>query len=108
MGETSTSSQTADRMVQALQTVIDPEFGVDLVNLGLIYGLKLTTDGTAVVRMTLTTMGCPISAVLQQMINSALLKVTGVEKVQIEMVWDPAWTPERMSRLARITLGFHK
>jgi metal-sulfur cluster biosynthetic enzyme len=108
MGETNTSSQTADQMIQALQTVIDPEFGVDLVNLGLIYGIELTTKGTAVVRMTLTTMGCPISAVLQQMVNAALLKVTGVEKVQIEVVWEPAWTPERMSRLAKVALGFHK
>ena len=90
-----------------MQDVIDPELGIDLVNLGLIYGVDMTAEGVVTVRMTLTTMGCPITDVLQQMIDSALRKVEGVKKVQIEVVWEPAWTPDRMSRFAKIALGYH-
>lgn len=102
------STLTADRVIAALQTVIDPELGIDLVNLGLIYGVAMTAAGTVTVRMTLTTMGCPITSVLQQMINSAVLKVPAVKKVNIDVVWEPAWTPSRMSRFAKVALGYHR
>lgn len=95
-----------DRMLTALQSVIDPELGCDLVNLGLIYGLRLT-DGVATVTMTLTTMGCPITQVLQSMIETALSKLPEINAVQIKLVWEPAWTPDRMSRYARMALGYH-
>lgn len=101
------STEVADQLIRALQTVVDPELGVDLVNLGLIYGVDMATNGTVTVRMTLTTMGCPITDVLQQMINSALQKVKGVKRVEIDVVWEPAWTPARMSRFAKIALGYH-
>ena len=95
-----------DRMIDALQSVIDPELGVDLVNLGLIYGMSLT-DGVAAVRMTLTTMGCPITQVLSNMIESALEKLPEIDSVKIDLEWEPAWTPQRMSRYARMALGYH-
>ena len=107
MTDVQTSDPVADQIIKALQDVIDPELGIDLVNLGLIYGVDMTAEGVVTVRMTLTTMGCPITDVLQQMIDSALRKVEGVKKVQIEVVWEPAWTPDRMSRFAKITLGYH-
>lgn len=97
----------ADQVIRALRGVVDPELGIDLVNLGLIYGVNMTVDGTVTVTMTLTTMGCPITNVLQQMINTAIRKVAGVREVQIDVVWEPAWTPARMSRTARIALGYH-
>lgn len=106
MAET-TVAALEDQVIRALQTVVDPELGVDLVNLGLIYGVDMGDDGTATVTMTLTTMGCPISAVLQQMIESALKKITEIKAVQIKLVWSPAWTPARMSRYAKIALGYH-
>lgn len=96
-----------NRIIKALSTVIDPEFRVDLVNLGLIYGVSMDDAGTVTVTMTLTTMGCPITDVLQQMINNALLKVKEVKKVKINLVWDPVWTPDKMSRYAKIALGYH-
>ena len=107
MTDVQTSDPVADQIIKALQDVIDPELGIDLVNLGLIYGVDMTAEGVVTVRMTLTTMGCPITDVLQQMIDSALRKVEGVKKVQIEVVWEPAWTPDRMGRFAKIALGYH-
>ena len=107
MTDVQTSDPVADQIIKALQDVIDPELGIDLVNLGLIYGVDMTAEWVVTVRMTLTTMGCPITDVLQQMIDSALRKVEGVKKVQIEVVWEPAWTPDRMSRFAKIALGYH-
>ena len=107
MTDVQTNDPVADQIIKALQDVIDPELGIDLVNLGFIYGVDMTSEGVVTVRMTLTTMGCPITDVLQQMIDSALRKVEGVKKVQIEVVWEPAWTPDRMSRFAKIALGYH-
>ena len=107
MTEVQTSDPVADQIIKALQDVIDPELGIDLVNLGLIYGVDMTAEGVVTVRMTLKTMGCPITDVLQQMIDSALRNVEGVKKVQIEVVLEPAWTPDRMSRFAKIALGYH-
>lgn len=107
MTDVQTNDPVADQIIKALQDVIDPELGIDLVNLGLIYGVDMTAEGVVTVRMTLATMGCPITDVLQQMIDSALRKVEGVKKVQIEVVWEPAWTPDRMSRFAKIALGYH-
>lgn len=95
-----------DRILTQLSSVIDPELGVDLVNLGLIYDLNYT-DGLVTVTMTLTTMGCPISQVLENMIESSLEKLPEVKKVKINVVWEPAWSPEKMSRSARFMLRYY-
>ena len=107
METASTASAIEDQIIQALQTVIDPELRIDLVNLGLIYGVAMDEDGVVNVKMTLTTMGCPITDALKLMICTAVRKVTGVTAVEITLVWEPVWTPERMSRYARIALGYH-
>ncbi|ANK60834.1 MULTISPECIES: metal-sulfur cluster assembly factor [Loigolactobacillus] len=107
MTETNTADNLKDRMLDALETVIDPELGCDIVNLGLIYGLSMTEDGECAVTMTLTTMGCPISDILEQMIDNALSIIPEVKKVKINLVWYPAWTVAKMSRYARISLGVH-
>lgn len=106
MAETTTTSDLQDRLLADLTSVIDPELGVDLVALGLIYGLSMQ-DGVVTVTMTLTTMGCPISQVLENMIESALEKEPEVSAVKIDIVWTPAWTPDKMSRYARMALGYH-
>lgn len=95
-----------DRMLDQLAKVIDPELRIDLVNLGLIYGLSMT-DGIVTVTMTLTTMGCPISQVLDQMVRSSLKSLPEVDDVKIDLVWEPAWSPAKMSRYARMALGYH-
>lgn len=98
-------SAKEQEVMDALKKVIDPELGIDLVNLGLIYGVDIDDDGNCLVTMTLTTMGCPISDVLYAMIKKAVLAVSEVKTCKINLVWEPAWTPEKMSRFARIALG---
>lgn len=94
-----------DDILQVLETVIDPELGIDIVNLGLIYELDLSTDGHLNIKMTLTTMGCPLADILTDSIHAALKEVPEVKEVNVELVWQPAWTTDRMSRYARIALG---
>lgn len=96
-----------DRILGQLSKVIDPELRVDLVNLVLIYGVSLE-DKICTVKMTLTTMGCPISQMLEQLIQSALEQLPEIDQVKINLVWYPAWSPEKMSRTARMALGFYR
>ena len=98
-------SANEQAVMTALKKVIDPELGIDLVNLGLIYGVDVDDDGNCIVTMTLTTMGCPISDVLYAMIKKAVLGTPPIETCKINLVWEPAWTPDKMSRFARIALG---
>lgn len=95
-----------ERILMALETVIDPELGIDIVNLGLIYEVEFDGEtGEAVIKMTLTTMGCPLADVLTDQIHQALAEVPEVTKSDVKLVWYPAWTTDKMSRYARIALG---
>jgi len=94
-----------DKALEALKTVIDPELGVDIVNLGLIYDVTLNDIGEARVTMTLTIMGCPLTDELASGIAEALGDLPEVKEVVINLVWEPAWTIARMSREARLALG---
>ena len=89
----------------ALRAVVDPELGINIVDLGLVYGVDIQ-DGHVKVTMTLTAIGCPLAFVVHQMVENALLQLDGVRSVQVEIVWDPPWTPERMSEEAKALLGF--
>ncbi|BDZ31812.1 metal-sulfur cluster assembly factor [Lactiplantibacillus sp. WILCCON 0030] len=89
----------------ALAKVIDPELGVDIVGLGLIYDVTNDETGHCVVTMTLTMMGCPLTDLLADGITTALLALPTVKTVEINLVWSPAWSIARMSRTARLTLG---
>ncbi|CAM3297460.1 metal-sulfur cluster assembly factor [Vagococcus sp. PNs007] len=93
------------RIVTALETVVDPELGIDIVNLGLIYEVELAKDGFCTIKMTLTTMGCPLADVITDDIHKALKDVPEVTDSEVKLVWYPAWTTDRMSRYARIALG---
>lgn len=96
------------RLLAALESVIDPELGVDIVNLGLVYGVDLDDDGHCLVSMTLTTMGCPLADIITDEIHRALKKVPEVKSSDVKLVWYPAWSPDRMSRYARMTLGISR
>ena len=89
--------------MDALSKVIDPELGVDVVGLGLIYDVTLE-DGECLVTMTLTMMGCPLTDVLANGITAALMPLAGVKRVKINLVWSPAWSIANMSRAARFAL----
>lgn len=98
-------SANEQAVFDALKKVIDPELGIDLVNLGLIYGVDVDEQGKCRVTMTLTTMGCPLSDMLYQMIEKAVLGVEGITDCDINLVWEPVWSPDKMSRFARMALG---
>ena len=96
---------TEEAVRNALRAVVDPELGINIVDLGLVYGVDIQ-DGNVKVTMTLTAIGCPLAFVVHQMVENALLQLDGVQSVQVEIVWDPPWTPERMSEEAKALLGF--
>src|SRR6058998_2707154 len=96
---------TADEVELALTNVIDPELGLDFVELGLIYGVEIS-EGDVHVTFTLTTPGCPIGPQVTEQIDEFVGELEGVKTVSSEMVFTPPWSPERMSEDAKFALGF--
>ena len=96
---------TRDDVIEALRTVEDPELGMDIVELGLLYDAEVQGPRVKVL-YSLTSMGCPAGPMIQEDINRVAREVPGVEDVDIELTWDPPWTPERMSDDAKFILGF--
>jgi metal-sulfur cluster biosynthetic enzyme len=94
-----------EEIMDALSNVIDPELGLDFVELGLIYGVQVD-DGHVHVTFTLTTPGCPIGPQVTEQIDEFVGEVDGVKSVESEMVFTPPWSPERMSEDAKFALGF--
>nr|WP_279512984.1 metal-sulfur cluster assembly factor [Kurthia zopfii] len=94
-----------DSMLGALENVIDPELGVDIVNLGLIYDVDLNDSGVAMITMTLTSMGCPMGPVIVDQIRTALFELPEVQDVDVNIVWSPPWSKDNMSRYAKMALG---
>ena len=90
---------------EALRAVIDPELGIDIVNLGMVYLIRVE-QGHVQVEMTLTTPGCPLHGSIRADVERVLLQLPGVDTVLVDLVWDPPWTPEAMSDTAKRTLGF--
>jgi metal-sulfur cluster biosynthetic enzyme len=96
---------TREEVYEALRQVEDPELGMDIVELGLLYDVEVEGSKVKVIH-SLTSMGCPAGPMIQQDIDSVARAVPGVEDVEIELTWDPPWTPERMSEDAKFILGF--
>lgn len=96
--------ELVDKIMTALQGVEDPELLIDVVNLGLIYGIDIEGDH-ATIKMTLTIVGCPLSTYLQNAIEKAVLSVPEINKCDIKLVWYPVWNPERMTVAAKKQLG---
>jgi FeS assembly SUF system protein len=92
-------------IVAALKTVFDPEIPADIYELGLIYKVELKDDRSVDLVMTLTTPNCPAAGELPTMVENAVASVPGVGVVNVNLVWDPAWTPDRMSDEARLVLN---
>ena len=89
----------------ALRNVFDPELGINIVDLGLVYTAHVTENGDVDIEYTLTTMGCPIGPLIQDQMRQFLANVEGVGEVRPELVLRPAWTPEMMSYEAKAALG---
>lgn len=88
-----------DQVIEAMKEIIDPEIGVNIVDLGLVYGLQETDDGALLINMTLTSAGCPLTDVIEEQTAQALDNV--VEAFRINWVWMPPWGPERITEDGR-------
>jgi metal-sulfur cluster biosynthetic enzyme len=94
-----------DNLMGALELVIDPELGVDIVNLGLVYDVEMDGEGKTTVTMTLTSMGCPLAGTIVDQVKRALMDIPEVNEVEVNIVFNPPWTRDMMSRYAKIALG---
>jgi metal-sulfur cluster biosynthetic enzyme len=94
-----------DSVREQLKKVLDPELGVSIVDLGLIYDITVSKDGVCTITMTLTTIGCPLFGQIQKEIEDAVMEIATIEEVKIDLTFDPPWTAEKMTEEARITLG---
>ena len=94
-----------DEVLEVLRQVEDPELGMDIVDLGLLYDVAVE-DSTAKVTYSLTSMGCPAGPLIAQDMDRVTREVPGVEDVDLELTFDPPWTPDRMSDDAKFILGF--
>ncbi len=95
---------TKSQILEALKTVYDPEFPISVVDLGLIYDVKADKDSVRV-KMTLTNPGCPMSGMIVDMVKRKVESLKGVKIASVELVFEPPWTPERMSKEARKKFG---
>ncbi len=95
---------TKEAIIEAIQTVYDPEIPVNLWDLGLIYRCEISADGDVDIDMTLTAPGCPVAGSMPGMVADAVTKVPGTAKVLVQLVWEPGWTKDRMSEDARLLL----
>ena len=93
-----------EQVTEALRNVHDPELGINIVDLGLVYNVSIEGD-TVHVTYTLTTMGCPIGPMIEQQIRETIEPIEGIDNVNAEMTLTPPWTPEKMSEEAKAALG---
>ena len=91
-------------LIEAMQTVYDPEIPVNIYDLGLVYGLAAAENGNVEIKMTLTAPGCPVAGILPGWVADAVAAVDGVGEVEVTLVWSPPWTPDRMSDDAKLAL----
>jgi metal-sulfur cluster biosynthetic enzyme len=103
--ETATDAPSEDEVLEALKSVIDPELGINIVDLGLVYEVDVAESGDVDIQYTLTTMGCPIGPLIEDQMRAFLAPVPGIGEVRPEMVLRPAWSPEMMSEEAKAALG---
>jgi metal-sulfur cluster biosynthetic enzyme len=101
-----TQEDIKEEVVEALKTVNDPELGIDIWNLGLVYEVAVDDDHNVKVDFTLTTMGCPIAPMIDEQIRAATVEIEGIGDVSTELVMYPPWNPDKMSPMARSALGF--
>ncbi|MCX8190135.1 MAG: metal-sulfur cluster assembly factor [Candidatus Diapherotrites archaeon] len=92
-------------IIRELKKVIDPEIGINVIDLGLIYDISVSNDAVSI-KMTVTNPYCPLQEHLKQLVENALSSIRGIKEASVELVFDPPWTPERLSPKAKKELGF--
>ena len=100
------SDEIREQVIEVLRTVYDPEIPVDIYELGLVYDVRVDDDGDVHITMTLTSPMCPVAETLPPEVEAKARSVEGVRDVQLELVWEPPWSPAMMSEAARLELGF--
>jgi FeS assembly SUF system protein len=93
-------------VVEALKTCFDPEIPVNIYELGLIYQIKVKAHGVVTILMTLTSPACPVAQSLPEDVKQKIANLPGISEVEVKVVWDPPWTPARMSEAAKLEMGF--
>lgn len=96
---------TKDDVIEGLKNVYDPEIGINIVDLGLVYDADISENSDVLVTMTLTSLGCPLGPVIMQEVNNALKDLPGIGETDVKLVWTPPWSPENMSEDAKDELG---
>lgn len=100
------ASLARDLIIEKLCTVYDPEIPVNVWDLGLIYDIEFLKPSEVLIHMTLTAPGCPIADEIIQQVHDVVMEVEGIESATVNLVFEPAWTPDRMSEVARLELGY--
>jgi FeS assembly SUF system protein len=95
-----------EKIIEALETVYDPEIPVNIYDLGLIYGVDVDRAGNVIIQMTLTAPGCPVAGYMPSEVERKVFDIPGVVSCRVDLVWDPPWDPSRMSEAAKLQLGF--
>jgi FeS assembly SUF system protein len=100
-------ARLSDDIISALKTVYDPEIPADIYELGLIYKIDIEDDRLVKVLMTLTAPGCPVAGEMPGWVENAVATVEGISGVEVDMTFDPPWTPDRMSEEAQVAVGWY-
>lgn len=100
-----TAEQTKEDVIEMLKTIYDPEIPINIYELGLIYEIDVSDSGNVVIQMTLTAPGCPVAQTFPGDVEGKVSTVGGVNKVHVELVWEPTWTRDMMSEAAQLQLG---
>ncbi len=96
---------TEAEIIEVLKTIRDPELPVSIWEMGLVYGIDVSPDETVTITMTLTTPACPVAETLPPEIEAKVRAIHGVKDCRVELVWEPPWTPDRMTEAARLEAG---
>jgi FeS assembly SUF system protein len=100
-----TAEEIKEDVIEMLKTIYDPEIPINIYELGLIYEIDVSDSGNVVIKMTLTAPGCPVAQTFPGDVEGKVSTVAGVNKVHVELVWDPTWTRDMMSEAAQLQLG---
>ena len=104
-GPDSGDTDLKDKIIEVLKTCFDPEIPVNIYELGLIYDIETDEQGKVEIRMTLTSPMCPVAGSLPPEVETKIKAIPGVSSAKVEVVWEPPWTPEKMSEAAKLTLN---
>ncbi|MFC0471424.1 metal-sulfur cluster assembly factor [Halalkalibacter kiskunsagensis] len=99
------SKELVDHIYEMLEEVNDPELGIDIVNLGLIYEVDVDKGNNALIKMTMTSMGCPLAGEIVADLKNKVSKIEEINDIHVDIVWSPPWSKDRLSRYAKIALG---